>query len=439
MDFSGDVKQAIPRPAVAFGGVGSAGPSPLLRGWREFRRSGAPVRFLCFEGGAWADVVGEAAVPLRRAFLDGRVVAEAAYGGREFLFDFLRMVRIDAGTAQEVAMGWIDDRGACFFPVPDSGRKRKRGEPELEDGALSGVEEGSDESSDTVESGRVSKAARGAWGRAVRLEETDKFYQVVKKLFLSGIAPRVGGGVAITAVHKVAQGPRCRAFQQQGQLLAAARGADGGNAKFAWYGAPSADVAAAVEHGFGRTNSRVLGHRAHGDGVHLSPPQSPYASAMLANADENGEAHIVLCRVLMGRPEAIPAGSSQLHPSSDDYDSAVDNMQNPQWYVVWSKDMNTRILPEYVVSFKCPSLHQMQGSSGATSALKKPSPVARDMFPTLLAEIQRFVPSSKLETLQGTYNRFKKGQMKKDQFIRFLRAFIGDRVLTAVAKKLRGY
>uniref|UniRef100_A0A453IK25 Uncharacterized protein n=1 Tax=Aegilops tauschii subsp. strangulata TaxID=200361 RepID=A0A453IK25_AEGTS len=399
MDFSGDVKQAIPRPAVAFGGVGSAGPSPLLRGWREFRRSGAPVRFLCFEGGAWADVVGEAAVPLRRAFLDGRVVAEAAYGGREFLFDFLRMVRIDAGTAQE----------------------------------------GSDESSDTVESGRVSKAARGAWGRAVRLEETDKFYQVVKKLFLSGIAPRVGGGVAITAVHKVAQGPRCRAFQQQGQLLAAARGADGGNAKFAWYGAPSADVAAAVEHGFGRTNSRVLGHRAHGDGVHLSPPQSPYASAMLANADENGEAHIVLCRVLMGRPEAIPAGSSQLHPSSDDYDSAVDNMQNPQWYVVWSKDMNTRILPEYVVSFKCPSLHQMQGSSGATSALKKPSPVARDMFPTLLAEIQRFVPSSKLETLQGTYNRFKKGQMKKDQFIRFLRAFIGDRVLTAVAKKLRGY
>ena len=66
------------------------------------------------------------------------------YGGREFLFD--------AGTTEEVAMGWIDDRGACFFPVPESGRKRKRGEPELEDGASSGVDERSDESSDTVES-----------------------------------------------------------------------------------------------------------------------------------------------------------------------------------------------------------------------------------------------------------------------------------------------
>jgi hypothetical protein len=30
------------------------------------------------------------------------------------------------------------------------------------------------------------------------------------------------------------------------------------------------------------------------------------------------------------------------------------------------------------------------------------------------------------------------GQMKKDQFIRFLRSYIGDKVLTTVAKRLRG-
>lgn len=82
---------------------------------------------------------------------------------------------------------------------------------------------------------------------------------------------------------------------------------------------------------------------------------------MLAKADGSGEAHIVLCRVLMGRPEAVPAGSSQSLPSSDGYDSAVDNLENPQWYVVWNKDMNTRILPEYVVSFKCSKLQQTQG------------------------------------------------------------------------------
>uniref|UniRef100_A0A452ZWC2 PARP catalytic domain-containing protein n=2 Tax=Aegilops tauschii subsp. strangulata TaxID=200361 RepID=A0A452ZWC2_AEGTS len=150
-------------------------------------------------------------------------------------------------------------------------------------------------------------ARRPAWGRAVRLEET--YGRCTRSCRVPG----------------------------PGRSTNAAGPADGGNAKFAWYGAPSADVAAAVEHGFGRTDSQVLGHRAHGDDVHLSPPQSPYASAMLANADENGEAHIVPCRVLMGRPEAIPAGSSKLHPSSDNYDSAADNMQNPQWYVVWGQ------------------------------------------------------------------------------------------------------
>uniref|UniRef100_J3LLM5 Poly [ADP-ribose] polymerase n=1 Tax=Oryza brachyantha TaxID=4533 RepID=J3LLM5_ORYBR len=443
----------ILRPLVVggHGGGGDGVPSPLLRGWLEFRRSGAPARFLCFEGGAWTDVAGEAAAQLRGAFLEGRTVSEAACSGRVFLFDFLRMVRVDAATAEEAPLGWIDERGACFFPAPEGGRKRKRDEAgsevkaeqrRVEDGdeASSGVEERSGESPEAAESGR--KKARGAWGKAVRLDETERFYKVVEKLFLSRMASfEAARGVAITAVHKVALGPRARAFNLQGQLLAAARGSGGSNAKFAWYGAPAEDVTAAGEHGFGRTNGWLLGGRAHGDGIHLSPPQHPYASAMLTKPDEDGEAHIVLCRVLMGRPEAVPAGSSQFHPSSDYYDSAVDNMENPKWYIVWSADMNTRILPEYVVSFKYPSLPQMEGSLGSASKLKKPSSpaVTRDMFPMLLTEIQRFVPSPKWQNLQRTYNCFKKGQMKKDQFIRFLRSTIGDKVLTTVAKKLRGY
>ncbi|KAG8096915.1 hypothetical protein GUJ93_ZPchr0013g36811 [Zizania palustris] len=140
----------------------------------------------------------------------------------------------------------------------------------------------------------------------------------------------------------------------------------------------------------------------------------------------------------MGWPEVVPAGSSQFHPSSDDYDSAVDNMENPRWYVVWSTHRTLGSYHYTLSSFKCPNLQQMQGSLGATSKLKKPSPEAtRDMFPMLLTEIQRFVPSPKLQTLQKSYNCFKKGQMKKDQFIRFLRSFIGDKVLTTVAKKLQ--
>ncbi|KAF0887717.1 hypothetical protein E2562_002406 [Oryza meyeriana var. granulata] len=65
---------------------------------------------------------------------------------------------------------------------------------------------------------------------------------------------------------------------------------------------------------------------------------------MLTKPDKNGEAHLVLCRVLMGCPEAVPAGCSQFHPSSDDYDSAVDNMKNSRWYVDICSRWKVRLL-----------------------------------------------------------------------------------------------
>jgi hypothetical protein len=286
MDFSsGDVKAAIMRPAGVVVGA-SAGTPALLRGWFEFQRSGAPARFLCFQDGGWVDVDGEAVGQLRRAFQDRRAMVEAAIAGRAYLFDFLRMGRIDAATGEEVALGWIDDRGSCFFPAPDFGggsRKRRRdGDAPAEDEAesSSGVDECSGESrgadADAAAAAAKRRKAGGAWGAAAaRLEENDKYYQVVSKLFLSyGMANL---GAVITEVRKVAQGARTRAFQRQGQLIAAARGDAAGTPKFAWYGASAEEVAAVVDRGFVRTNAPRLGARKHGDGLHLSPPQCPYS------------------------------------------------------------------------------------------------------------------------------------------------------------------
>jgi len=103
---------------------------------------------------------------------------------------------------------------------------------------------------------------------AARLEESERYYQVVSKLFLS--FEMTSCGMTITAVCKVEQGARARAFQQQGQLLAAA-----GTPKFVWYGASVEDVAAVVERGFAMTNAPWLGGCKHGDSLHLSPPQRP--------------------------------------------------------------------------------------------------------------------------------------------------------------------
>jgi hypothetical protein len=75
-------------------------------------------------------------------------------------------------------------------------------------------------------------------------------------------------------------------------------------------------------------------------------------SAKFAEADDNGEKHIILCRVILGNVETVVAGSQQYYPSSIDFDTGTDDPKNPKWYVVWSSVMNRHIIPECVVSFK---------------------------------------------------------------------------------------
>ena len=75
-------------------------------------------------------------------------------------------------------------------------------------------------------------------------------------------------------------------------------------------------------------------------------------SAKYCDVDENGVRHLVFCRVIMGNMELLQPGSGQFHPSSENFDSGVDDLENPREYIVWNMNMNTHIYPEFVVSFK---------------------------------------------------------------------------------------
>ena len=57
----------------------------------------------------------------------------------------------------------------------------------------------------------------------------------------------------------------------------------------------------------------------------------------------------------MGNMELLQPGSWQFHPSSENFDSGVDDLENPREYIVWNMNMNTHIHPEFVVSFKISS------------------------------------------------------------------------------------
>lgn len=86
-----------------------------------------------------------------------------------------------------------------------------------------------------------------------------------------------------------------------------------------------------------------------------------FFSASYCDIDENGVGHMVFCRVILGNMEPVRPGSAQFHPSSENFDSGVDDLQNPSHYIVWNMNMNTHIYPEYVISFK-----MSEGATGAT-------------------------------------------------------------------------
>lgn len=77
-------------------------------------------------------------------------------------------------------------------------------------------------------------------------------------------------------------------------------------------------------------------------------------SACNSPVDKDGLRHLLLTRVIMGKSEVVPIGSEQCQPSSEEFDSGVDNLQTPNKYIVWSTHMNTHTLPEYIVSFRAP-------------------------------------------------------------------------------------
>lgn len=78
-------------------------------------------------------------------------------------------------------------------------------------------------------------------------------------------------------------------------------------------------------------------------------------SASYCDVDENGVRHMLFCRVIMGNMELIHRGSKQFHPGSKEYDSGVDDLQDPKNYIIWNMNMNTHLYPEFVVSFKVSS------------------------------------------------------------------------------------
>uniref|UniRef100_A0A0A9DJE4 PARP catalytic domain-containing protein n=1 Tax=Arundo donax TaxID=35708 RepID=A0A0A9DJE4_ARUDO len=182
-----------------------------------------------------------------------------------------------------------------------------------------------------------------------------------------------------------------------------------------------------------------------------------FTSVGLCDVDEKGVQYVLLCRVILGNMEAIEPGSQESFPSSEIYDSGVDDCLNPKCYVMWPSHLSTHIWLEYLVSFKLAP--QVQNYLlGLKGLWFHPSPkeVATDIcalqpvtcesgqgpttpwisFKVLFEVIQDKISSVARELLLHHYEELKESKITREEMVKKMMIIVGEKILLEALKKL---
>lgn len=286
----------------------------MIQNHSNFKRSGAPARFMFYQAGSWIDFPSEVFGGLRLGFSEGKPVMDLSIGGAKYLFDFLRMLQIDFVTENQRSIAWIDENGKCFFPkvFVDEEFEEEEGEeeenhaiPKVEIEIRVGMDRNSNSNSNDSNSGKrkrvefesisnedeaeVTSSKKklrdddedGATKRlrltpslpnARPLSQGDREYSVYSNLLINGLRKiNLENYATITAIHQCTRtGPleraRSQVFEKQIEIIRVARGAP--NTVLAWYGASAKGVEGILKHGFAVPNN--------GTGIYLSHVDLPH-------------------------------------------------------------------------------------------------------------------------------------------------------------------
>ncbi|KAH7858380.1 hypothetical protein Vadar_023195 [Vaccinium darrowii] len=185
-----------------------------------------------------------------------------------------------------------------------------------------------------------------------KIEEGNQCYEMVNGFLAYGM----GKDSNVAAIHKVPwSGPngrgRLEAFHVSSAEMVKNRGGDG-NVKCAWYGGSRDEICRIISNGFQRCRQS---DNEDGFGLYLYPLEFVMDGLLSSIVDEYGLRHVLLCSVVLGQMEEVRTNSRQFHPSSNDFDSGVDNLSKPTRLIIWEAYMNSRVFPCYVVSFGPPN------------------------------------------------------------------------------------
>ncbi|KAL8266988.1 hypothetical protein R6Q59_004332 [Mikania micrantha] len=480
----------------------------LLNNYSNFMRTGAPQRLLFFLDGQWNDFSQDVINLVKEDFLAKKSAIEVKFNGHHLMLDILHMIEVDLKTGAQKPIAWIDDTGSCFFPEIYSSYERHQCNKseahndievvELESSTTeiklhvkielnelnnSNFEECMEESnvqeSNTKRVKRDHKINDGCeqlYAKANRfVEKIQQSDEDASPIFCKTLDPETVRNMFIKGVNlaevidvKKSSGDimesKLELFEKQVEITQKLRG--DANVKYAWLASSTDALSSTVGCGL-RHDGPKLGR--YGYGVHLTAFDFAQNSANTCDVDEKGVRCMVLCRVILGNTELVLPGSKQFCPRDDCFDSGVDDLDKPNFYIVWNMNMNTHIYPEYAVSFKIsPSakgnliidegrvdmssrvatqdpkgplhidssiskLGNMSHSVGLTSRVPK-SPWMP--FSNLFEAISDKISSDDMKQVHMLYESHKGGKTSREEFIRKLRSIVGDQILRSTISNL---
>ncbi|XP_054825358.1 inactive poly [ADP-ribose] polymerase RCD1-like isoform X2 [Prosopis cineraria] len=499
----------------------------LLRCYLNFKKSGRPERLMFYQSGEWTDFPEDVVNLVRNELEVKKASVEVDFNGDHLVLDFLHMYQMDLKTGSRQPIAWIDEKGHCFFPEVCAASDERVCEHLCEEPSepneiklhldieINGVDK-SKLSECSGESNAVLKHIQidskqpcnqydvevedGSneldienFGKAIEQNQeigldahTESVngkldLDTVQNMFLKGMNSY--GTTNIVEIYRISNTlmqSRLELFQKQAEITKKCRAY--ANIQYAWLASSKGELSTILKYGLGHCGLSAT-KSVYGAGVRLAAVGCPITSAIDCDVDEIGVRHMVFCRVILGNMERLRPGTRQFHPSSNDYDSGVDEIQSPRYYVVWNMNLNTHIYPEFVVSFKVssdvegdhfgieskrnvsrvitpcqgPGLLQSesstvdisvsrptldhgipQGKAASMNSSSSRGPKSPWMpFSMLFAALSNKVPPMDMKLINAHYEQFRAKKIARDDFVKKLRLIVGDTLLRTTITKLQ--
>ncbi|ESQ31670.1 hypothetical protein EUTSA_v10004619mg [Eutrema salsugineum] len=192
--------------------------------------------------------------------------------------------------------------------------------------------------------------------------------------------------------------------------------------KYGWCAVAKKELKSILEYGF----SEPRNDGSYGRGLYLSPDNALLECLKdSAPESEDGMRFLLLSRVILGKSEIVPRGSTQSCPTCQEFDSGVDDLASPTKYIVWSTHMNTHVLPEFLVCIKVPF-----NFNRSPKRLRSPWLA----FPVLIKALSKFLPPSQILIIQKHYKDQQNRRMSRSELIQRVRGITGDKLLVHIIK-----